>query len=114
MHPGQDVPLAGNVVGLAGDSLWTVATPDAGGRYYLTQDSPTADHDGPWSSVATQMGDASDIGHNIVFKAIQANHSCSEQLAAVQLHPEPDGSHVVPLLPDGCVVRAQRAVAVVR
>jgi hypothetical protein len=111
MQAGQDVPVAGNIVGLGGDTLWIVLTPDAGGRYYLTQGSPVADHDGPWRSLASQVGDSSDKGHNIVFKALQANRSCSVQLAAVR--PE-QGSLVLSLLPDSCVVRAQRAVAVVR
>lgn len=114
IQAGQGIVLGGNVVGLDGDTLWLAATPEEGGQYYLAQTTPVADRDGPWRFVAPHVGDASDIGHNFVFKVIQAKPSCAQQLAAVRPNPEYNDSLVVPVLPDGCIIRTQRAVAVVR
>lgn len=110
-QPGQNITVAGSVVGLAGDTLWVVIKPDTGGQYYLTQGSPVTDRDGQWRTVAYQVGDDSDRGHSVVFLVLQANRACSERLAAV---PVRDDVQSFTLIPDGCVVRADRAVAVPR
>lgn len=113
INAGENVNFAGNVAGLAGDTLWVVAKPDVGdGRYYLSQYGTVADRDGPWRFVAIKVGGNGDKGHNIVFYALQAKRSCSDFLAAVG--PDEKGNRTFNLLPEGCVVGAQRAVAVAR
>ncbi len=109
MEGGTDVSVTGTVTGLGGSTLWVVARPDVGGEYYPTQSTPVTDRDGRWSTVSEKMGDKSDVGHNIVFIVLQADPSCSETLEAV---PEQDGSRKVTRIPGGCVVLAERSVAV--
>lgn len=113
IQPRQDVPVAGSVTGLAGDTLWVVTKPDAGdGLYYLTLGGPVTDHDGNWSFTDPEVGDDSDRGHNIVYFALQANRACSETLAVTPRNV--NGDRTFALLPAGCSARADRPVAVVR
>ncbi len=113
IQPGQDVPVAGSVTGLADDTLWVVTKPDAGdGLYYLTLSGPVTDHDGNWSFTDLKVGDDSDRGHDIIYFALQSNRSCSEVLAAT---PEDEnGNRTFALLPAGCSARADRSVKVAR
>jgi len=113
MRASQDVSVAGSVTGLAGDALWIVSKAEIGdGQYYLTQIGPVADHDGQWSVVDEHVGDDSDKGHKITYFALQANRSCSERLTTIPQNQ--NGSRAFILIPNGCAVRAQRAIAVDR
>lgn len=80
IRAGQDVQFSGSVTGLGADTLWIISKPDTGaGLYFLPTRGPVADHDGNWQFLDQESGDPSN--HNIVFKAVQADSRCSEELA---------------------------------
>jgi hypothetical protein len=112
MQANGDIPVAGTVTGLAGDQLWVIVRSDVegSGLYYLAQSDPVVEHDGAWQFVSEPVGDNTDKGHTITFIALQANSLCDDVLSS--LPPDNNGRLSLPAIPDGCVDRAERSIAV--
>lgn len=113
MQAGEDLPVDGTVAGLpSGDRLWIIlrSDPDPDGLYYLAQDRPVAYHDGTWQLASKPTGNIVSKGHNITLIALQADSSCDDILFT--LPSDDNGRLSLPAIPDGCVDRAERSIAV--
>jgi hypothetical protein len=113
IRAGEGIPVDGTVTGLAPeDRLWIIwrSDPDTSGLYYLAQNSPAAYRDGTWQLVSKLTGDSNGKGHNITLIALQADSLCDDVLSTL---PSDDNGRVsLPAIPDGCVNRAERSIAV--
>lgn len=113
MQAGEDLPVEGTVAGLpSGDRLWVVLRSDSdpNGFYFLAQGTPVAYHDGTWQLASKLTGNNISKGHNITLIALQADSSCDDILFT--LPSDDNGRLSLPAIPDGCVDRAERSIAV--
>ena len=99
INPGEDVPVAGSVTGLGGNTLWILSMHDIGGSFYLvgaTGPSPAATKDGPWNITDVGVGDPSDHGGDVFYYPVQANADCTKTLSAMNNYAS------FPKPPQGC------------
>jgi hypothetical protein len=113
IQAGEGIPVDGTVTGLAPEErLWIILRSDPGtnGLYYLAQNNPVAYRDGAWQLVSKPTSDNSNKGHNITLIALQADSLCDDVLSTL---PSDDNGRVsLPAIPDGCMDRAERSIAV--
>lgn len=113
IQAGEGIPVDGTVIGLKPeDRLWIIlrSEPDTNELYYLAQNSPAAYRDGAWQLVGKPTGGNSSKGRTITLIALQADSSCDDVLSTL---PSDDDSRVsLPAIPDGCVERAERSIAI--
>lgn len=103
IHAGGDAELDGTVTGLGQASLWIIEQPsDSPGTLVISSDGPVATSDGPWKLSATEIGDPSDIGHQMGFVAIRADENCSERFLKIIHDAGVNAPEIDPALYQGC------------
>lgn len=81
--PARTCGVSGSLHGIGANTMWIVTKPDAGDGYCTTIDAPIATSDGNWSFEDQEVGDETDVGHEIPYIAVQADQTCSQGLSSV-------------------------------